>query len=395
MLVFLCSSLEPGKNGVGDYTRILAATLSQELGPARIIALNDTMINQAREENQKINDHNIHVLRLPTSMAWSKRIDKASNYLGETDPEWISLQFVPYGFHAKGIIGSLAKRLEPLTRGRKIHLMMHEIWIGESKEYNFKDRIVGLVQKNFVLQLIKSLKPIIIHTSNPAFRFLLQRNGVVAQELPLFGSIPVETPVEINPVLKELSNRSHPIDKDTRKIFLLIGIFGTLHPQWQPEPLFTQLKIAAEKLGRKIIFLAAGRLGSAGENIWKNLTKKYSNSFTLINFATQPKRFLSHYLQTLDLGVATSPWALIGKSSTVAAMLDHGLPVVVTRNDWHLRSGITPDPHPHPLLHIMDSGFASRLIQGLPRQAPKSRLPIVADELLKSFTNCDGALPLN
>jgi hypothetical protein len=46
---------------------------------------------------------------------------------------------------------------------------------------------------------------------------------------------------------------------------------------------------------------------------------------------------ISKILQCLDLGLATSPRQLIQKSGSVAAMLEHGLPILVTRNDWRLR----------------------------------------------------------
>ena len=55
-------------------------------------------------------------------------------------------------------------------------------------------------------------------------------------------------------------------------------------------------------------------------------------------------------LAECDLGVATSPWALIGKSGSVAAFLEAGLPVVVTRGEWRRRRGGTPEPEAHPLL---------------------------------------------
>jgi len=37
------------------------------------------------------------------------------------------------------------------------------------------------------------------------------------------------------------------------------------------------------------------------------------------------------------LGLATTPLQIIQKSGSVAAMLEHGLTVLVNRDDWHLR----------------------------------------------------------
>jgi hypothetical protein len=53
--------------------------------------------------------------------------------------------------------------------------------------------------------------------------------------------------------------------------------------------------------------------------------------------------------EDLPFGLATSPLALLGKSGTVAACLDLGLPVLVTRDDW--RSAFcAPAPVRHPLV---------------------------------------------
>jgi hypothetical protein len=64
----------------------------------------------------------------------------------------------------------------------------------------------------------------------------------------------------------------------------------------------------------------------------------------------QPAATVSAFLQAADLAISTTPWALSGKSGAVAAALEHGLPVLVTRRAWSLRGMPTPEPDPHPLL---------------------------------------------
>jgi hypothetical protein len=44
-------------------------------------------------------------------------------------------------------------------------------------------------------------------------------------------------------------------------------------------------------------------------------------------------------LKSLDLGFAASPWDLIDKSASASTMREHGVPIVVSRDDWKLRSG--------------------------------------------------------
>lgn len=51
---------------------------------------------------------------------------------------------------------------------------------------------------------------------------------------------------------------------------------------------------------------------------------------------------ISRILQTLDIGIATTPRQVIQKSGSVAAMLEHGLKVLVIRDDWRLRGADAP-----------------------------------------------------
>jgi hypothetical protein len=47
----------------------------------------------------------------------------------------------------------------------------------------------------------------------------------------------------------------------------------------------------------------------------------------------------SELLGACDLGLPTIQRALLGKSGTAAAFLEHGVPLVATSNDWTCRSG--------------------------------------------------------
>ena len=68
---------------------------------------------------------------------------------------------------------------------------------------------------------------------------------------------------------------------------------------------------------------------------------------------------ISRFFSYLDFGVSTTPLALIGKSSCVAAMLDHGLPVIVNRDDVHFRG--VPKAGFSELLIPVDQNFLERV----------------------------------
>ena len=52
-LIFICGSLEPGRDGVGDYTRRLAGELIRQGHQIAIIALNYKIIAMITKELQK------------------------------------------------------------------------------------------------------------------------------------------------------------------------------------------------------------------------------------------------------------------------------------------------------------------------------------------------------
>src|ERR1019366_978591 len=110
-IAFLCSCLEPGRDGVGDYARRLAGELIRQGHSCVAVALNDPHIHKTMFEQQEIEGNSISTLRLSGVAPWSKRTVEARNWLDGFNPDWISLQYVPFGFHPKGLCFGLGKSL--------------------------------------------------------------------------------------------------------------------------------------------------------------------------------------------------------------------------------------------------------------------------------------------
>lgn len=365
-ILFLCSGLEPGRDGVGDYTRRLAAECVRQGHECRIVSLNDKTAGETSDG-----------LRCSGSLPWARRVEQARQWVADFDPDWISLQFVPYGFHRKGLPWRLAHHLQRVIAGRRLQIMFHELWIGTAEGASFKHRVVGALQWLCILHLIRALQPRVVHTSNPTYIGLLAKAGVAAAPLPLFGNIPVVmgTP-EFPPELTAAG-----MDPSARKDGWLGLFFGTLHPQWEPQPLLGILLAAARKANRRLGLLAVGRLGAAGEATWERMTRDYGDEIVFVKFGEQPGERISALLQIANFGIAASPWNLIGKSGSVAAMLDHGLPVIVTRKAEIPGFEDAVDP----LLQRCDGALESKLVAGLPKRAPASRVVQIASRFLSSL----------
>jgi hypothetical protein len=114
-ILFLCGSLEPGKDGVGDYTRRLAGELIRQGHNASIISLNDRFIDTVLQTAQESDGTNVTVLRLPAVLLNKDKYNAVENYINSFTPDWVSLQYVPHSFNKYGLawsILSLKKKIE-------------------------------------------------------------------------------------------------------------------------------------------------------------------------------------------------------------------------------------------------------------------------------------------
>lgn len=386
-IAFITSSLEPGKDGVGDYTRLLAEECVKQGHECCLVSLNERLLTQIYRSKIAVDLVAIPLLRLPITMPWQQRTAHAEKLLDLFQPDWISLQFVPYGYQDKGIVIDLKKQLRPLVKERHLHIMFHELWIGQNTSAKLKERIVGTVQKFFILQLIKQLQPLVVHTNSSTYVALLKQNGILASRLPLFGNIPVAEQNSDCWLFSELHKLGLDIRTENRQHFWLFGFFGSLHPVWLAEPLFSCLNKAAMEHNRQIAMISIGRLGP-GEKLWNSLSRNYSSQFVFLQLGEKSPIEISEFLNSLDFGVATSPYALIEKSGTVATMLEHKLPVIVNRDDFELSSCTVSFQAPQSLLYKMErisDCLADQLNSNIPQSLPLSRLPDVTTQFIKDI----------
>ncbi len=317
---------------------------------------------------------------MPAASRWADRLPAAQNWLDQHAADWLSLQFVPYGFHRKGVVEGLGVKLADLGGRRRWHVMFHELWIGAEQGARLRHRVIGWAQRRAVLSLVDSLSPAMIHTSSSVYRALLASAGARAAVLPLCGNIPVSEDADAGWFAGEVDRLGAPAEVTaSRADCWWFGLFGSLHPVWSPEPLFGYLEDAAGRTGRRPCIASVGRLGP-GESLWRAMQARYADRFFFAALGERSAAEVSAFLRSIDFGIATTPWQLIGKSGTVAAMLDHGLPVIVSRDD--VRYTVYVEGERQPLLHKMDAQLPSWLLNIAKRLPPKERLIDVAERFL-------------
>jgi len=365
--VFVCSSLESGRDAVGDYCRGLAAGLKNLGHQTALVGLNDLFVAATEESRQPV-----PMLRLAHNEAWPTRVKRAKQFLDKCRAEWISFQFVSYGFHPKGLAHRLPRICAPLAAGRKVHVMFHEIWIGAKTNAPWKERVVGAVQKHMILHWLRDLNPRVVHATNAAYAGLLRAEGVHVLDLPLFGNI---APSRAPDFQEEIYRRAG-VTRETRNRFWLFGIFGGVPGDWKLEPLLERLWRLAKTEGKKPVLIAFGKREAAGEKVMAGLAEKFDGRFPVVLFGSHSEERVSEFLQTIDFGIAAAPLGLLGKSSAAAAMLEHGLPLIVDRNDVLFRVPIAPEIHPRVILP--DAQFERRLVAATKTEPETSRAQIVS-----------------
>lgn len=324
-IVFVCGSFEPGKDGVGDYTGRLASQLIKCGHEVRILAFNDKFSKDIISDFYAVEGERISAIRLPVALADTERFANAKKYISDFDPDWLSLQYVSFSFHPKGLPFGIGKKLKQLGERRKWHIMFHELWVGMESGVSKKEVIWGKVQRMLISSLIKTLKPKLVQTHTLLYSIQLQKLGVKPVYFPLFGNIPVTG--------REVEKKAHD------KLFMVL--FGGIHPGTRVHDIAAEIASYSKSANQQISVLFAGRNGSEIKK-WQSALEAVGIEYEILGELTTDE--ISNLLKRASYGLSTTPLALAEKSGSIAAMVEHGLPVLCVRNEW--RSGIKDSVYP-------------------------------------------------
>jgi hypothetical protein len=314
-VLFLCGSVEPGHDGVGDYTRRLAQAVAVAGHTVTIISLNDSYVEHTNEYHEE--NTGICFLRMSNLQSWNEKVNEAKKFIDNVNPDWLSLQFVNFSFHSKGYLYNLPQYLSALGKGRKWHIMFHEICTGLDKESKLKFKVLGWLQILQVKKIIFLLKPTIIHTQTKVYQNKLTELGFRVNYLPLFTNIPV-------------SSKNQKISTDE---FSLVH-FGTIHPGSPVVEFAHEIKVFASKNAYRPSLTLLGRCGKERAT-WEKIFTAADIKVKILT--EQSEEEISKVLSASDLGISTTPIAVADKSGSAAAMWAHGLKIVSVCRPWSIK----------------------------------------------------------
>jgi len=332
-IIFICGSIEPGKDGVGDYTRRLAAELIRHNHQATIISINDKYVHQTLLEDQQDEGMQLKVLRLSRNTTWTERTLAASTYISSINPEWISLQFVPFSFQRKGLCFSLGNRLKSIAKDAKWHIMFHELWCGMATTATVKEKILGFGQRIVLKKLIKELKPNYVSTSINPYKSRLQDVGLKAVGvIPVFSNISIKSYASDDKWNETIDKRYLNIDVLTNT--LNVGFFGAIYPNTELKTLFKYIAKAADIKGVQLNIIICGN--TRNTNLIKHLANSVNAHVIHIDISLD-EDILNRLFSHIDVAITTTPVDGIGKSGSTAAWLERSIPVLVSGNDGGYR----------------------------------------------------------
>jgi hypothetical protein len=297
---------------VGDYTRRLAGELIRQGHSASIVSFNDRFIKTVVKENQESDGTNIPVLRLPFGLSNKEKYNNAGNYINDFNPEWLSLQYVPYSFQKKGLPFGFAKRLAKMGKGKKWHIMFHELWVFPSISY--KMRLLTFLQKKIIYNLISLINPKCVTTSIPLYQQKLQNVNKVFI-LPLFGNINIAS-------TKNIAYQDH----NDVLIAVYFGSFSKNLDEFKKQ--IKWLKQYSEYHKKKVELKIAGNSGHT-KDYSITIAKNIIGDKAVVEYGYLPDKTISEILSTADIGVSRACYSNFGKSGSTIAMLEHGLPVLL------------------------------------------------------------------
>jgi len=321
-IALVTASLEPGRDGIGDHCRALAGALAAVGARPRLLALADRGVTAPMDAEPD-------TLRLPAALDWRARVAAGRAFLAGA--EGLSLQLAPYLYHPKGLLSRATAPLAALVAGPRLQVTLHETWVGWYRTHGLGDRLVGWRQRRDLLALLRRLAPRALDTSLPVYAAQLATAGLRARVVPMCGNLPV-APTAPPPWLAE---RLHAAVQPAEPAPLLIGLFGSHWPGWAPEAALAALGRAATAQQRRAMLLLFGRHGEAT----RLRALAAAVGLALLDLGELPAPAAGAAMNAVSAALAVTPYDLAGKSGTIAAWLEHGVPVLTT---WGAAAGPAP-----------------------------------------------------
>ena len=328
-IAFICSSLEPGKDGVGDYTRRLAGELLANGEEISIFAINDRNVSEMFIETQYIDGHVINVVRMPTILNARSRFNILKHNLNEFKADLISLQYVNFGYNRYGLPFDIILRLRSAIKNSNLQIMFHELWCGMDKSSGLKEVFLGSLQKLTIKLTVFVLKPKYINTNIVRYQKRLKQIHVESVLLPIFSNISTTDYLTDDQKKKFYRSKGLTSILEGSENWLVIGFFGSIYRDSGLGKLIEHANAAAIYQNKRLAIVCIGH--NRGTNI-EEIAERFLSTIVFKTGMLSVAE-INAVAQIVDLGIVTSPADCIDKSGSAIMWLERSIPIAVADSD--------------------------------------------------------------
>lgn len=386
-ILFICPTVEPGRSGVGDYTVGLAASAASAGAETHVLAFAESSIESPSSGVVNFGAESAATTRVPRSCLSKQLRHAITTALTEIRPDWISLQWVPYAFHPKGLAAWGPFPWDTLTGGAKMHWMIHETWIGGFAGAPWKMRLTGSLQRWMMRRLFFRVQVRLAHTSNTTYVRQLNHAGMAAVQLPLFGALPTVTPETAWCGWEKLlgAEQGGPIITDRGKVRIFC-FFGTIHQGFPSGEVFRTIRESVAREDRRAVILSLGHAGDGGSQ-FDEWARRWEDGMIFRRLGSLGDAATASVLAHSDFGLSTTPLNVIGKSSAAATMSELGLPVLTGSMGAAVDGWLPGLRDAAPRFWLAEDYLANRLHESVPRPRMESRRPEIARRFLSDLAS--------
>lgn len=336
-IAFAVPDLRPGKCGISDYSIRMAALLARRGIVTQILASHSSVAETLIETPEG-------TVRIgPLNRSTSSSFDI------------LAVQYVP-GFNDSH---RRFQRDVELTRHPHIHLMVHELWLTDMRNYrlSLRKRIVAARQKQLLKRLIKKWKPASLATSNRHYQAILARSKIEARLSPMLGNIPM-TPASGRPGGLKL-----PSWWPRKPSEFLFVSFGSLYTDyWDSNEMFAQARKLATEKNAAFKWVVVGKIPPSDQAAFQAaaVTAGFGDSIHFTGSLAGDA--VDWWLRQANASFSGTPGEIWGKSGGILAAVERRLPLLLPRG-WEegtLETGAVFARNMNEILEIMESNVAGR-----------------------------------
>jgi glycosyltransferase involved in cell wall biosynthesis len=241
-----------------------------------------------------------------------------------SEPQWLVLQYNPFGFGRRGWCPWVPSTLRKIRRHQphlRVATMFHETMV---PAWPWKFAVMHLWQSRIFRQICHLSDVSFVSTTRWQPQVFRAHPGLPCHHLPVGSNIPLdETPHAVARQRLGLPDKS-----------LVLGVFGSAHISRQLD----WIAAAAHEIGKMGRQVIVAHVGPDAAKICQALPNLQVRSFGEL-----PAHQVGMHLRAMDVLVAPFSDGVSTRRGSVMAGLQHGVPVITTAAPWTDRMLIDAD----------------------------------------------------